>query len=183
MHETCGLRLKLSRQGKKNATNSDVRRMYLRGRSGALRLKCLPLEEVLELSKISPPTRPARVKPLSKPKKQIIVVQGVTESRQKSAMPAFARPKRKKRKSRWLVGTTSSGSALRPKSPPEATTVDRLPVRSGPAPSNLKLDQRPRLELKKVSRPRPTVTTYDGQPKFEGGIRFVQGGLPELGRR
>jgi hypothetical protein len=28
-----------------------------------------------------------------------------------------------------------------------------------------------------------TILRYDGQPRFQGGFRIVQGGLPELGRR
>ena len=32
-------------------------------------------------------------------------------------------------------------------------------------------------------RPSPKIQTHEGQPRFEGGIRFVQGGLPFLGKR
>jgi hypothetical protein len=30
---------------------------------------------------------------------------------------------------------------------------------------------------------RHTILAFDGQPRYEGGMRFFQGGLPELGKR
>ena len=166
-----GIGNRTSSRGKLNATDSDIRRGYLRGRKGELKLskECLPLEEALKLAKISPPRGPAQVKPLGKPKKQIVVVRGSARSLQESATPKPAKPKKKQKDKRWSVGSASSGSGVlrRGLGSPKPTVVV-LPVSSEPV---------------RMNKPRTAAPTYDGQPKFEGGIRFVQGGLPELGRR
>lgn len=171
-----------SSRGKLNATDSDIRRGYLRGRKGELKLskECLPLEEALELAKISPPTRPARVKPLGKPKQEIVVIKGAAIDRRQPGNRKRKKKKKNKKKLPWSVGSDRSGSVLRRVRPPKPTIVV-LPETSGPVPSNLKLD--PRQTSRPSNKPRTAAPTYDGQPKFEGGIRFVQGGLPELGRR
>jgi hypothetical protein len=156
----------MSNWGKKNATDSDVRRMYIRGRKRVVRVKGVPLEEALALAKISPPRPPAKPKPLGRPKQQIVVV------------PASARPSKKSRKKkerkRWYVGSPTPGGVLRPSlSPKPASANPALRAEAPPASS----------KTQRAKSPRPLRPAYDGQPRFEAGIRFVQGGLPELGRR
>ncbi len=178
-----GIGNRTSSWGKLNATDSDIRRGYFRGRKGELKLseECLPLEEALKLAKISPPRSPAQVKPLGKPKKEIVVVRGSAKSLRDPAIPKPEKPKKKRKDRRWSVGSASSGNRiLRNPGFLKPTTVV-LPASSEPVPSNLKSD--PRSTSGRTNKPNAAPPTFDGQPRFEGGIRFVQGGLPELGRR
>jgi hypothetical protein len=173
------------RQSKKNATDSDVRRMYIRGRKGALEVRSVPLEEALALARISPKLRPAKKKPLSVPDQEIVVIPAAIASLQRSSG-------RKKKSIPWSVGHATSRSVIRPKFPPIAAPGPE-PVKPKPSKLvNTKTKVVPRKQKMSLKRPaqkgKPKKSYsfssgFEGQPRFEGGIRFVQGGLPELGKR
>ena len=171
---------------KRNATDSDVRRMYIRGMKGALKLKVLPLEEALTQATVSPTLKPAKKKPLGPPKQEIVVIPG-----------AYAAPKPgskswQKKKSR-SIGSAHSGSLLRnPKiqkkavPSPEPSKVDAS--RRDVSKSKLVTPSRKSKQVRSAKNLKPdryasVKSRYDGQPMFEDGVRVVQGGLPELGRR
>lgn len=247
------------RARRKNAAESDVRRMYLRGRTGVLKVEARPLEETLAHARIGPTLRPARAKPLAS-------YAGVVAASASEATEP--RPSRKRDKAPWAVGHSNSGSVLRPKpqerkSPARiekpATSMSVAPklsaralrrlrngalkARSFAAANDVRAAQQLRatclnagamaklasfgLELSSgdkrssfpavahaaslsssshrngterpaardsqgggiaaakngTANPKKSSTRFDGQPKWEKGIRIVQGGLPELGRR
>ncbi len=97
------------RESKGNATDSDVRRMYVRGLEGALRLRVVPLEDALTLARISPKLKPAKKKPLGPPKQEIVVIPGAYTA----PKPGSKRHKKKKTPKPWSVGRAHSGSVLR----------------------------------------------------------------------
>jgi hypothetical protein len=251
------------RNKRKYAAESDVRRMYLRGRQRTLKVDVLPLEQALAQAKTGPKDRPAKPSPLG-------VRTGVVAVTAAEIKPAKAAAKREKRP--WSVGHSNSGSVLRPKPQPKraekkspariekpASSMNVAPklsaralrrLRNGAlkaaniaAANNVRAAQKLRatglnaaamaklasfeLELSSgderssfpavahaanlssssrrnttehpagsdskraeataakhgSTKPKRSSAKFDGQPKWEKGIRIVQGGLPELGRR
>lgn len=168
-------------QRRKNAAESDVRRMYLRGRKGTLTVKVLPLEQALERAKIGPKARPAKADPLGSYRGVVAVAPS------EATHPRSSR----KRKKAWAIGHLHSASVLRPKPQPQrspkSAPAERVPVpQHSPAKKAVPLNQsRQKQPAPQQSKPKrkSLPRKYDGQPRFEGGFRFVQGGLPELGRR
>jgi hypothetical protein len=54
-------------ESKKNATHSEVRRMYIRGLKRTLKVNVLSFEEALALARVSPKIRPAKKKEYRSP--------------------------------------------------------------------------------------------------------------------
>lgn len=177
-----GIEMGRGGQRRKNAAESDVRRMYLRGRKGTLKVDALPLEQALAHSKISPKSRPVKVKPLGS-YSGIVAVD--------ASVAIESSPSRNREKAPWAVGRTQSGSVLRRKSQlrrsSRATPPARVPMPQNSTAREAITENQRRQERPVPKLPRPKRISperkYDGQPRFEGGFRFVQGGLPELGRR
>jgi hypothetical protein len=170
-------------EAKKNATEVDVRRMYLRGREGVLKLKGLPLECALAETKVSPKRPTAKTKPLDLPKVAIRVVPP-------SEVP---QPKPPKKNPPWSVGRGKSGSVLRPKFPPSpsvprpAASPDlKQTTSSKPMPKAKKKvaaqGGATTAAMKPGNRKRRTILLFDGLPRFEGGMRIVQAGRYESRR-
>lgn len=168
-------------QRRKNAADSDVRRMYLRGRKGTLTVKVLPLEQALAQAKIGPKARPAKADPLESYRGVVTVAPS------EATHPRWSR----KRKKAWAVGHLHSASVLRPKPQPrrsaKSAPAERVPIpQNSPKKEAIAANQNRQKEAApKQSKPKrkSPPRRYDGQPRFEGGFRFVQGGLPELGKR
>jgi len=168
-------------QRRKNAADSDVRRMYLRGRKGTLKVDALPLEQALAKAKIGLRPCPAKADPLGSYRAVVAVAPS------EATHPRSSR----KRKKAWAVGHLHSASVLRPKTQarrsPKTAPIARVsvpedsPVKKA-APINHSRQKQAAPQQKKPKRKSPP-RRYDGQPRFEGGFRFVQGGLPELGKR
>jgi hypothetical protein len=173
-------------QKRKNAAESDVRRMYLRGRTGILKVEALPLEQALALAKIGQAPRPAKPRaakatPLASDKR-VVAVPASEATKPKPAV--------KRNKAPWAVGRLrSGGGVLRPKAQPKGSAKP-IPIDSKPSPQDMvskqskgrKRKNRVQGTAKSTGKNR-TILKYDGQPRFQGGFRIVQGGLPELGRR
>lgn len=152
---------------RKNAADSDVPRMYLRGRNGSLKVETQPLEHALARAKVGPEPRPSKSKPLSS-RKEIVAV----------AASATQRDSAKKReKALSTVGNSRSSMDHRVDQPSLSAT------RKQQATANGQNRESRRGGDKRARKSRASKSKYDGQPKFEGGFRFVQGGLPELGKR
>lgn len=251
------------RARRKNAAESDVRRMYLRGRTGVLKVEALPLEEALAHAKTGPTRRAAKAKPLASYTGVVAV------SASEATQP---RPSGKRDKAPWAIGHSNSGSVLRPKPQPKhqerkspvrsekpATSMSVVPKLSARALRRLRNsalkagnlaaanDVRAAQQLRATglnagamaklasfglelssgdkrssfpavahaatlssssrrygtdrptakdsqggrsaaakngsAKPKKSSARFDGQPRWEKGIRIVQGGLPELGRR
>lgn len=156
------------------STDSDARRMYIRGRKKTLKIEGLPLEAALARARITPSAPASRPKPLSS-RDDIIAVP-----------PSDIPPKKSRfKKTRWSARPQLSDSAFRsliptsPKYKSEKKASTAVPKGLG-VPSAKKNTSSKRKVKKGTAALLPG---YDGQPRFEGGIRFVQGGLPELGKR
>lgn len=129
------------RNKRKYAAESDVRRMYLRGRQGTLKVDALPLEQALLIARAGPKERPPEPRPMG----TRTGVVAVTASEVKPAKPAAKREKRP-----WSVGHSNSGSVLRPKPQPKrsvkkSTITDATPAVPMNATPNLSARERRRL--------------------------------------
>lgn len=170
-------------QRRKNAADSDVRRMYLRGRKGTLNVDALPLEQALALmqAKAGPKSRPARAKPLGSYRGIVAVT---------ASEVAHSASGSKRSKLPWAAGRSQSGGVLRRKAQlrrSQPAPTERVPAPQNSSakkavPANQSRQKKPTPKQKKPKR-EPSARKYDGQPRFEGGFRFVQGGLVELGKR
>lgn len=99
-------------ESKRNATDADVRRMYIRGLKRTLKVNVAPLEETLALARIGPKLGPARKKPLAAPKQQIVVIPAAIAS-------SLGVSKRQTKQNKpWSVGHSTSHSVFRPKHQP-----------------------------------------------------------------
>lgn len=94
------------RNRRKYAAESDVRRMYIRGRQGALKVETLPLEQALTKAKVAPKGSPAKPNP-SVVRTGVVAVTASEIRQAKSASKGEKRP--------WSVGRSNSGSVFRPK--------------------------------------------------------------------
>lgn len=170
-----------NRARRKNAAESDVRRMYLRGRKGTLKVDALPLEQALAQAKIGPKARPVKAAPLGS-HRAVVAVAPSEDTHPRSS---------RKREKVWAVGHLHSASVLRPKAQPrrsqKSAPAERVPIpQNSPKKEAIAANQnRQKQAAPKQSKPKrkSPLRRYDGQPRFQGGFRFVQGGLPELGRR
>ncbi len=175
-------------ESQKNATDSDVRRMYFRGLKRTLKVDVLPLEEALAVARISPKLKPAKKKPLGPPKQEIVVLPAVVAS-----SLAASKGLKKKEKMPWSVGRAHCGSVLRNPTVQKKAVQSREPAKTdalrGDTPksklvsSKVKAGPQPPANKRKKKRSTRPISTYDGPLRFEGGIRFAQGGLPGLGKR
>ena len=108
--------------GRKNAADSDVRRMYLRGRKGTLKVDALPLEQALAQAKVGLRPRPAKADPPG-PYRAIVAVAPSEATHPRSS---------RKRVKVWAVGHLHSASILRPKAQarrfPKSAPAERVPV-------------------------------------------------------
>jgi hypothetical protein len=166
-----GERKSMSRRGKLKPTDSDDRRMNLRGKRN--RVIKLETHSVAEALSIKNPTRnvPSQFRPLT------IVI------------PASAVPKKpaKKAKLPFSVGHDHSNSAIRKTvtGPPKNAKEMEAEKKRAAADKKKKVlaYERKSGSASKPKTRRYSILPHDGQPRFEGGIRFFQAGLPELGRR
>jgi hypothetical protein len=186
---------------RKNAAESDVRRMYLRGRTGVLKVAALPLEEALAHAKTGPTRRAAKAKPLGSYRAVVAAVPS------EATHPKSAR----KRKKTWAVGHLHSASVLRPKAQPKRqdkklpATIEKPTTAVNPAPKLSALERRrlrrAGLDMKErsasgkgrpmasdntmdgISKPKGSSPKVDGQPKWEDGYRILQAGRFESKRR
>ena len=137
----------------------------------------VPLEESLALAAINTTPRPPKSSPLGLPKETVRVV------------PASAVPVKPKRKCIPLsVGAKTSAKAIRPEFPPRPTLErpEPLSIPKQAKPQSVAMKPKPETigaavkKGKKSSRVPPVLL---GQRRFEGGIVWVQGGLPFQGKR
>ena len=98
----------------------------------------------------------------------------------------------------WAVGRMNSGSVLRKKGFKPLTSTSKKPpipvpesTRETLATNRPKSEHtatmaadgvRPVIPKKRKKKKSKKRFPFDGQPRFEGGFRIVQGGLPESGR-
>lgn len=120
----------------------------------------------MALAEITPPTRHAKRKPLSK-KSDIVVIPPVEGQKQLS-------PKKGKRRTKAF-----NTIELHPRKaePRKISKITQSVSKKAKNPS-----RKDKKEASKKAQKR-AIPAFDGQPRYEGGMRFYQGGLPELGKR
>lgn len=199
----------MSSRGKKNAADSDVRRMYLRGRKGKILVEVLPLENALARAKVGPKNRQTKPTPLGGVSciNPVIVSAQIARKAQAARERLAVNRNKTCQKNRRSAGGSRSRSVMRLKTPlnsanqsaavaqPEAATVrtsskvnqelklKALGKRKRDVPSKAASVNHPDSKNATVRRKQHAVLKYEGQPRFVNGFRIVQGGLPELGRR
>jgi len=166
----------------------------------------IPLGETLQRAAINFQSRPGRMAVLGKPTVEVRVVSPAQVPKPKpKSPPPSVRPK--------SSGSGGSTRALRSEGaiglpwvsgPPKKWKAKVQPANGKvqPEKSKVQIKRRKAVKTVKVLRslvingkleqdwfdgpaPRPSrkILTHEGQPRFEGGIRFVQGGHPSLGKR
>lgn len=150
----------------------------------------ISLQESLQKAVIGFQRRPGRIGALGKPTEEVRVV------------PPAQVPKPKQKRPATPVRTKSSGVArstqiIRADGPlglpwvpgPPRKRSKAKPSKPNFQPAKKKVQPGKSSVQKKKAEPETSNATsrrillHEGQPRFEGGIRFVQGGLPNLGKR
>jgi hypothetical protein len=143
-----------------------------------------PLEEALKLASTNSGHLSAKTSTLGKPTEDVRVVSptAISKSTPKSSRPAV-RPK---------VfnggGIIRTIRAIAPNAglpwvpgPSKKRKAKVQPDKAKVQPDKLKVQWGKKANTSRV--PSRKILVHEGQPRFEGGIRFVQGGLPYLGKR
>ena len=200
----------MSSRGERNATDSHVRRMYIRGRKGKIKVEVLPLEDALARAKMGPKRRSAKPASRTLASKEPVVAVSPQVVQERLA----ASRDKKSKKKRWSVGYSRASSVMRLKTPlvpADQSAVATKPVllqksiaqvsnkvnqaakpkARGKKKKEKKLDRssnataanHPATQKAPARKRRYAVLKYEGQPRFVDGFRIVQGGLPESGRR
>ena len=181
----------MSRKIRLKPASADAKRMRVRA-NGPLNITAKTLLEAFA---------PAPAKPTRTPKTRgpLTARTGIATA-ERSSSPNAPKPKKV-----WSVGKLQSGSVLHPKPRPwtrkpksaddplskPKSTNDHLSKSKPKSPSvkptkvSAKTSEaKSKSERsKRKKRKSPRILPYDGQPRFEAGIRIVQGGSPGLGKR
>ena len=182
----CEGKMGTSWQARRNAAESDARRMYLRGQKGTLKIEPLPLEHALAYAKFGPELQPTTSKGRSAKPKPLGSESGIIAV---SAAEANQKNRTKREQVPWAAGHLESASVLRPKArknSSEPVSFEVAPVPESIVKSESKMGKKnrnPRTVNKRSKKRKSFPQKYEGQPRYEGGFRIVQGGLFEHGKR
>jgi hypothetical protein len=173
--------------------NADAVRMYIR-KERSLNITAKTLEDALRRAQLQP-IKTAKARRTLTGRTGVVVAQPSS-------------PEKPKTKKVWSVGRRTSGSVLRPEVRPwirkqkenvghspkvkaKINTSSRPKSNNSPKPNNAlkpaKVHSKVAGSAAKAARSSkkksPRILPYDGQRRFESGIRIVQGGSPGLGKR